>query len=165
METRAEGATKTSVDKKTCKKNTRIYRYPNVGVSSGYMGAGLSVFFLESGPSSRESWRLSWEGFGGILENAGYKMLFCWLSWAMLWHLGVKMAHKSAKTMQDFLSKMAGSSGTNRIAMLPTWHEAPARPVFQSKPNFKFVVFWETHGNFPKPEISRTIFLRSFAGS
>ena len=36
-----------------------------------------------------------------MLEDAGSKMVFCGLSWEMLWHLGAKMAHKSAKTRQD----------------------------------------------------------------
>ena len=38
---------------------------------------------------------------GAMLEDVGSKMVFFWLSWAMLWHLGAKMAHKSAKARQD----------------------------------------------------------------
>ena len=38
---------------------------------------------------------------GAMLEDVGSKMVFFWLSWEMLWHLGAKMAHKSAKTRQD----------------------------------------------------------------
>ena len=37
---------------------------------------------------------------GTILEDAGSKMVSFGLSWAMLWHLGAKMANKSAKTKQ-----------------------------------------------------------------
>ena len=36
-----------------------------------------------------------------MLEDVGSKMVFFCLSWEMLWHLGAKMAHKSAKTRQD----------------------------------------------------------------
>ena len=32
-----------------------------------------------------------------MLEDVGAKMLFFHLSWAMLCHLGAKMAHKSAR--------------------------------------------------------------------
>ena len=38
---------------------------------------------------------------GAMLEDVGSKMVFFWISWEMLWHLGAKMAHKSAKTRQD----------------------------------------------------------------
>ena len=44
---------------------------------------------------------LSWAGLGAMLEDVGSKMMFFHLSWAMLWHLGAKMAHKSARTTQD----------------------------------------------------------------
>ena len=61
-------------------------------------------------------WGLPPEGTGGclegvlvaILEDVGYKMLFFLLSWEMLWHLGAKMAHKSAKTRQD--SRLGGGA-------------------------------------------------------
>ena len=36
-----------------------------------------------------------------MLEDVGSKMVFFWISWEMLWHLGAKMAHRSAKTRQD----------------------------------------------------------------
>ena len=38
---------------------------------------------------------------GAMLEDVGSKMVFFWISWEMLWHLGAKMAHRSAKTRQD----------------------------------------------------------------
>ena len=38
---------------------------------------------------------------GAMLEEVGSKMVFFGLSWEMLWHLGAKMAHRSAKTRQD----------------------------------------------------------------
>ena len=38
---------------------------------------------------------------GAMLEDVGYKMVFFWISWEMLWHLGAKMARRSAKTRQD----------------------------------------------------------------
>ena len=38
---------------------------------------------------------------GAMLEDVASKMVFFWISWEMLWHLGAKMAHKSAKTRQD----------------------------------------------------------------
>ena len=39
--------------------------------------------------------------WGAMLEDVGSKMIFFHLSWVMLWHLGAKMAHKSARTTQD----------------------------------------------------------------
>ena len=36
-----------------------------------------------------------------MLEDVGSKMMFSHLSCVMLWHLGAKMAHKSARTTQD----------------------------------------------------------------
>ena len=36
-----------------------------------------------------------------MLEDVGSKMMFVHLSWVMLWHLGAKMAHKSARTKQN----------------------------------------------------------------
>ena len=36
-----------------------------------------------------------------MLEDVGSKMMFFWISWEMLRHLGAKMAHKIAKTRQD----------------------------------------------------------------
>ena len=38
---------------------------------------------------------------GAMLEDVGSKMVFFWRSWEMLWHLGAKIAHRSAKTRQD----------------------------------------------------------------
>ena len=38
---------------------------------------------------------------GAMLEDVGSKMVFFWISWEMLWHLGAKIAHRSAKTRQD----------------------------------------------------------------
>ena len=38
---------------------------------------------------------------GALLEDVGSKLVFFWISWEMLWHLGAKMAHRSAKTRQD----------------------------------------------------------------
>ena len=38
---------------------------------------------------------------GAMLEDVGSKMVFFGISWEMLWHLGAKIAHRSAKTRQD----------------------------------------------------------------
>jgi hypothetical protein len=38
---------------------------------------------------------------GAMLEDVCSKMVFFWRSWEMLWHLGAKIAHRSAKTRQD----------------------------------------------------------------
>ena len=50
------------------------------------------VSFLKVGASSGRSWRLSWEGFGGYVGRCWLQDHVFWLSSAMLWHLGAKMA-------------------------------------------------------------------------
>ena len=39
--------------------------------------------------------------WGAMLEDVGSKLMFSHISWLMLWHLGAKMAHKSARRRQD----------------------------------------------------------------
>ena len=56
---------------------------------------------LGVGASSGGSWRLSWEGFGSSAGRCWLQDGVFWISWEMLWHLGAKMAHRSAKTRQD----------------------------------------------------------------
>ena len=54
----------------------------------------LFVFFWESGVPLEAP-------LGAILDDVGSKMVSFGLSWAMVWHLGAKMANKSAETRQD----------------------------------------------------------------
>ena len=37
---------------------------------------------------------------GAMLEDVGSKMVFFWLSWAMLWHLGAKVGEQERKMRQ-----------------------------------------------------------------
>ena len=57
---------------------------------------------------------------GAILDDVGSKMVSFGLSWAMLWHLGAKMANKSAKTRQD--RRSAGHAGCCKC-----WEVSPLR--------------------------------------
>ena len=61
----------------------------------------LLVFFLGLGPPPERPGGYLGRVLGAMLEDVGSKMVFFWISWEMLWHLGAKMAHRSAKTTQD----------------------------------------------------------------
>ena len=58
--------------------------------------------------NKKRSWEAVLSHLGAMLghvaaswPDVGSKNMFFWLSWWMLWHLGAKMAHNSAKTRQD----------------------------------------------------------------
>ena len=62
---------------------------------------------------------------GAMLEDVDSKTVFFGLSWAMLWHLGAKMAHKSAKTRENFTRTHARKSAPMRAD--PLW--SPKRTI------------------------------------
>ena len=61
----------------------------------------LLVGFWGSGPPLEGPGGCLGRVLGAMLEDVGSKMVLFWISWEMLWHLGAKMAHRSAKTRQD----------------------------------------------------------------
>ena len=61
----------------------------------------LLVFFWGLGPPPEGPGGCLGRVLGAMLEDVGSKMVFFWRSWEMLWHLGAKIAHRSAKTRQD----------------------------------------------------------------
>ena len=63
--------------------------------------SSLLVVFCGLGPPLEGPGGCLGSVLGAMLEDVGSKMVFFWISWEMLWHLGAKMAHKSAKTRQD----------------------------------------------------------------
>ena len=60
----------------------------------------LFLVFWELGPPLEGPGGCLGRVLGAMLEDVGSKMVFFWISWEMLWHLGAKMAHRSAKTRQ-----------------------------------------------------------------
>ena len=61
----------------------------------------LLVVFWGLGPPLEAPGGCLGRVLGAMLEDVGSKMVFFRISWEMLWHLGAKMAHRSAKTRQD----------------------------------------------------------------
>ena len=57
--------------------------------------------FLGMGPPPEGPGGCLGRVLGAMLEDVGSKMVFFWRSWEMVWHLGAKIAHRSAKTRQD----------------------------------------------------------------
>ena len=58
----------------------------------------LLLVFWGLGPPLVGSGGCLWRILGAMFEDVGSKMVFFWLAWEMLWHLGAKMARKSGTT-------------------------------------------------------------------
>ena len=61
----------------------------------------LFVAFLGLGPPLEGPGGCLGRVLGVLFEDVGSKVIFSWISWKMLWHLGAKIAHRSAKMKQD----------------------------------------------------------------